>query len=244
MSKLSELIFYDQSVRVSSPFGKRAVISTSAGKTSSFHNGVDYATGGKKIPQYAIADGVVLSCGKDTAANGYAKYVWVSYPDMGYKLMHYHLDSIAVVKGQKVKKGTMLGKTGKTGKATGIHLHLGLKKISGGDWLDAEKWSKEFLEKYIEPKKVEYKPGTYQVKLDVQRVRQGAGTEFPYKEFKQLSSYAQMKIKALNGNQGANGYVKGMKFDAKEIKYNSIDKHYWGHSPSGWIAVDLCSKVD
>ncbi len=149
MSKISELIFHGAKHNLSSPFGKRAVINTSAGKTSSFHNGCDYSTGGKKLPQYAIEDGTVISCGTDWAYGG-AKYVWVKYPRLGVKMLHYHLDSIAVKAGQAVNKNTVLGKTGKSGKATGIHLHLGIKRLSGGGYIDPEAWSKN---EYTEPPK-------------------------------------------------------------------------------------------
>lgn len=140
MSTLSNLIFHDASHYVTSKFGKRASISTSAGTTASFHSGTDYGTNGKKIAQYAIEDGSILSCGK--ASDG-ALYVWVSYPRLKVKMLHYHLDSITVKAGQIVNKDTLLGYTGKTGKATGIHLHLGIKRLSGGDYIDPEKWSKD-----------------------------------------------------------------------------------------------------
>ena len=126
MSVISNIIFGGAEHYITSPYGKRSVINTAAGQTASFHRGTDYGTNGKKLPQYAIEDGTVLSCG--TASDG-AKYVWVKYPRIGKKFLHYHLDSIAVKSGQAVKKGTLLGKTGKTGKATGVHLHLGIKDL-------------------------------------------------------------------------------------------------------------------
>lgn len=129
MSKVTQLIFNGEKHYISSPYGPRDKISTSAGETGDFHYGTDYATYNKKIPQYAIEDGTILSCGKDSAANGYALFVWVYYPRIGKKFLHYHLDSISVQAGQKVVKGTKLGNTGMTGKATGIHLHLGVKDI-------------------------------------------------------------------------------------------------------------------
>lgn len=139
MSKVSDLIFHGKSHYLTSPFGPRKTISTAGGNTSTYHRGADYGTNGKKLTQYAIEDGTVLSCG--TAEDG-AKYVWVSYPRLGVKMLHWHLDSIKVKAGQKVDADTALGTTGKTGKATGIHLHLGIKKLSGGDYIDPEKWSK------------------------------------------------------------------------------------------------------
>ena len=141
MSTLSNKIFHNAKHYVTSPYGKRKVLNTSAGKTSPFHNGVDYATNGKKIPQYAIEDGEIISCGVDTAYGG-AKYVWVKYPRLGVKMLHYHLDRYCVKLGQKVNENTILGYTGETGRAQGVHLHLGLKKLSGGGYIDPEAWSK------------------------------------------------------------------------------------------------------
>lgn len=135
MSIISNIIFGGEKHYITSPYGKRNVIDTSAGQTASFHYGTDYGTNGKKLPQYAIEDGVVLSCG---TAGDKAKYVWVKYPRIGKKFLHYHLDSIAVRAGQKVTKGTLLGKTGKTGKATGIHLHLGIKDLKTDTYEDPE----------------------------------------------------------------------------------------------------------
>lgn len=160
MSKLSNDIFKNADHYITSPFGRRGSFSTSAGVTAPFHSGVDYGTNGKKLPQYAIDEGYIISCGADSAAYGGALYVWVAYPSRGIKLLHYHLDSIAVKSGQKVKKGTKLGCTGMSGRATGIHLHLGLKKLSGGDYIDPETWSKEVYEKRAASKPSASKPTT------------------------------------------------------------------------------------
>ena len=139
MSVVSNLIFHNAKHYVTSSFGKRSVLTTSNGKTASYHSGTDYGTNGKKIAQYAIEDGEVMTA---TRASDGALYVWVKYPRLGVKLLHYHLDSIKVKAGQKVNKNTILGYTGKTGKATGVHLHLGVKRLSGGDYIDPEKWAK------------------------------------------------------------------------------------------------------
>lgn len=136
MSVISDLIFKGAKHYITSKYGKRSIINTSSGQTSSFHYGTDYGTNGKKLPQYAIEDGIIYSCG--IAKDG-AKYVWVSYPRIGKRFLHYHLDSIAVKPNQKVTKGTLIGKTGKTGKATGVHLHLGVKDLKTGEYEDPEK---------------------------------------------------------------------------------------------------------
>ena len=142
MSKISNLIFKNASHKVTSNYGWRKVISTSAGNTSSFHNGTDYGTYGKKLAQYAIENGTILSCGTDKLGG---KFVWVKYPRLNVKMLHYHLSSVNCKTGQSVSRGTLLGYTGMTGKATGIHLHLSIYDLSKGCYVNPERFN------YTEP---------------------------------------------------------------------------------------------
>ncbi len=226
MSTISNLIFNNQTHYITSSYGKRSSFSTSAGVTSSFHNGTDYGTNGKKLPQYAIEDGVILSCGK--ASDG-AKFVWVKYPRINKKFLHYHLDTISVKKGQAVTKGTKLGTTGKSGKATGIHLHLGVKDLTTNAYENPEKL------KYTLP--VAYKTGTYKVTASLLNVRKGAGTSYSKKKFIQLTANAKSQIKKLNGGKAADGLVKGCVCSVKQVKGE------WGKIPSGWICLRYCERV-
>ena len=236
MSEVSKLIFHGEKHWLSSPFGYREPFSTAGGKTSSFHSGADYSTNRKKLAQYAVESGTVLSCGRDWAYGG-AKYVWVGYPRLGVKMLHYHLDRIKVKKGQAVNNSTVLGYTGMTGKATGIHLHLGLKKLSGGDWLDPEKWSEENFRTKASGKAEAYSPGNYRVsRADVLNVRKGASTGFERISFQGLSADAQKKVLRLAGYR-ANGYVRGLEFTVFETSGN------WGRTPSGWVCLDYCERV-
>lgn len=152
---ISNIIFGGAYHYITSPYGKRTVISTSGGKTSSFHNGVDFGTNNKKIPQYVVSNGYVFAAQK--ASDG-AKYVWLIYPSMKIAMLHYHLDSISVKSGQKVAKGTEIGRTGKTGKATGIHLHLGVKPLKGlSDFaLDNMTWALLRSIEYVNPSTADY----------------------------------------------------------------------------------------
>lgn len=233
MSELSNLIFHNSEHYITSPFGYRKSFSTASGATSSFHSGVDYGTNGEKKRQYAIANGTVLSCGIDTAYGG-AKFVWVSYPALGVKMLHYHLDKIFVKAGQKVNKNTVLGTTGMSGRATGIHLHLGVKKLSGGDYIDPEKWSKKVLE-------AKYTTGNYKVVkvggAGALRVRKGAAKTYSKIKFSKMTKSAQKKILAIAGKK-VNGYVKGLTFTVLEVKNNN-----WGRTPSGWVNLDYCERI-
>ena len=233
MSEVSKLIFHGREHWLSSAFGYRSTIETPGGKTASFHSGADYATNRKKLAQYAIENGTVLSCGRDRAY-GNAKYVWVAYPRLGVKMLHYHLSRISVKPGQRVNEKTVLGYTGMTGFATGIHLHLGIKSLSGGGWLDPEKWSRESFRPQEEKA---FYPGDYRVsKAGVLNVRKGAGTEFARVGFSEMTADAQKKIKILAGKR-VDGYVRGVTFTALETNGD------WGRTPSGWVNLTFCEKV-
>lgn len=227
MSVISDIIFDGKAHYITSPYGKRNIISTSSGATASFHYGTDYGTNGKKLTQYAIEDGVILSAGK---ANDGALYVWISYPRIGKKLLHYHLNSISVKKGQTVKKGTKLGVTGKTGKATGVHLHLGVKDLKTDLYEDPEKFSKS----YVQPNK--YQPGTYKVTASILNLRTGAGTSYRVKTFTEFTENARAQIKRLY-KKSVNGYVNGVVCTVSSVNDN------WGKTPSGWICLDYCKRV-
>ena len=249
MSKISDLIFKNAKHYITSPYGARNTISTSAGKTSSFHNGTDYGTHNKKLPQYAIEDGYIFAAG--TSSSDGAKYVWVIYPRIKLAFLHYHLDSISVKAGQKVTKGTKLGTTGKTGKATGIHLHLGIRPLTNltAAQVTAMTWALLRSCSYTNPEKVnytapsvavsknKYETGTYTVSADLLNVRTGAGTSYAKKTFKQLTANAQAQIKKLNKGNPANGLVKGCTCTVSQVKDN------WGKIPSGWICLDYCKRV-
>lgn len=225
MSKITNIIFNGKSHYVTSAYGKRNVLNTEAGSTNSFHYGTDYGTNGKKIAQYAIEKGSVISCGK--ASDG-ALYVWVKYPRINKKMLHYHLDKVKVKAGQAVQRGTLLGYTGKTGKATGVHLHLAVKDLSTDNYEDPEK----FALSYKEP--IAYKKGTYVVTANLLRVRRGPSTDYDYKKFSFLTPNAQSQIRKLNAGNSAHGLVKGCVCTVSEVDDN------WGKIPSGWICLDYC----
>ena len=130
--KLAAAIFGNSSWYVTSPFGPRTHPTK---KTKDHHNGTDYGTSGKKLPQYALEDGKVLRASTGTNS-GWGNLVEVDYPRIGISTFHAHLDTVAVKAGQAVKAGTLLGTTGTTGNSTGIHLHLGLRNSKSEAWLN------------------------------------------------------------------------------------------------------------
>lgn len=59
--------------------------------------------------------------------NGYGKIIIIKHSS-GYETRYAHLDKIGVRKGQYVKTGELIGKTGQSGRVTGPHLHFELRK--------------------------------------------------------------------------------------------------------------------
>lgn len=143
--KLVAKTFKRDDYKVTSQFGYRKVINTNKGATASFHCGTDYGTNNEKWPQYALEEGLVTKGFKDSYG---ANCIYIKYPRIGKVLFYAHLDSICVKTNQVVNNNTIIGYTGKSGKVTGIHLHLGLKNIGETSWLDPEKY------KYVEGNKI------------------------------------------------------------------------------------------
>lgn len=83
-----------------------------------FHYGLDITvSSGATI--LAPADGIVQEA---RIRGGYGKYVKINH-GYGYKTMFLHMSQLYVKKGQKVKRGDILGKSGSTGRTSGPHLH-------------------------------------------------------------------------------------------------------------------------
>ena len=88
----------------------------------SLHSGRDYpVSAGSSVK--AVADGTVLLAAEHFFTGN---AVYIDHGD-GLVSMSFHLKSIAVKVGDSVKRGQTIGKVGSTGRATGPHLHLGLR---------------------------------------------------------------------------------------------------------------------
>jgi murein DD-endopeptidase MepM/ murein hydrolase activator NlpD len=106
--------------RITSPYGIR-VLSGS----KEFHSGIDISSPfGSNI--VAAENGRVSYAGY---MRGYGNVIILSH-DEGYSTVYAHNSVNLVKKGQYVKKGSVIAKTGRTGNATGPHLHFEIR-LSG-----------------------------------------------------------------------------------------------------------------
>ena len=104
------------SFHVASPFGYRT--DPVYGGTR-FHAGQDLAAD-VGYPVYVTGDGVVEKV--EYSFTGYGNEIVIDH-GFGYKTRYAHLSRIDVAKGMKVLRGDQIGAVGRTGKATGPHLH-------------------------------------------------------------------------------------------------------------------------
>jgi len=111
--------------------------------STSYHVGYDFASV-RHANLYSSNDGVVVS----TKFNG----IYGNMPliDHGFGLysLYGHCSRVLVKKGQKVKRGDIIAKTGKTGLALGDHLHFGILvqgvEVYPLEWMD-KKWIREHI---------------------------------------------------------------------------------------------------
>lgn len=107
--------------RVASSFGYRI---HPFYKVLKMHNGMDFtASTGTDI--YATGDGVVDRI--EYLQRGYGYNVIIDH-GFGYKSLYAHMSKILVRKGQKVKRGFVIGLVGSTGTSVAPHLHYEVRK--------------------------------------------------------------------------------------------------------------------
>jgi murein DD-endopeptidase MepM/ murein hydrolase activator NlpD len=100
---------------ITSPFGMRR--SPFTGKWA-MHQGVDISWW-PGAPIRSSADGTVVFSGMK---GGYGRTVQIQH-EYGFQTLYAHLSRISVFEGKNVQKGEIIGFLGRTGRATGFHLH-------------------------------------------------------------------------------------------------------------------------
>jgi murein DD-endopeptidase MepM/ murein hydrolase activator NlpD len=103
-------------IRMASGFGYRTDPFTKKRKK---HKGMDFSAK-RNTPVYAPSDGVVTRA--DSRSSGYGKHIRINH-GFGYTTLYAHLNKYNVRRGQKVKRGEIIGYVGSTGRSKAPHLH-------------------------------------------------------------------------------------------------------------------------
>ncbi len=93
-------------------------------KTMEFHPGMDFSAE-QGTPIYATGDGIVDRA--DNLVQGYGNHVVLNH-GFGYQTLYGHMSRIAVVAGQKIARGQLIGYVGSTGLSTAPHVHYEVMK--------------------------------------------------------------------------------------------------------------------
>ncbi len=107
--------------RMASGFGYRSDPFT---KVRKFHKGMDF-TSPRGTPVYATGDGVVIRA--DRKSTGYGRHIRIDH-GFGYISLYAHLYKYNVKKGQKVRRGDLIGFVGSSGRSQAPHLHYEIYK--------------------------------------------------------------------------------------------------------------------
>lgn len=108
---------------------------------STFHKGLDL-TPGEGVPIQAVAAGRVVRAAN---SGGFGVHAIIEHVVDGrrYRSLYAHMrpGSLAMVPGQRVEAGDLVGRVGNSGQSTGPHLHLEIAGDSGN--LDPYAWLSE-----------------------------------------------------------------------------------------------------
>ena len=107
--------------RMASGYGYRIDPFTKARR---MHFGMDFSAP-RDTPIYATGDGTVSRA--DSRAAGFGKHVRIDH-GFGYVTIYAHMDRYVVVKGDKVKRGDLIGYVGSSGRSVAPHLHYEIVK--------------------------------------------------------------------------------------------------------------------
>ena len=93
-------------------------------KTRKLHTGMDF-TAPQGTPIYATGDGKIEKVRR--SRRGYGNHVIVDH-GYGYQTLYAHMTKYIVYRGQKVKRGEIIGYVGSTGTSVAPHLHYEVMK--------------------------------------------------------------------------------------------------------------------
>ena len=103
-----------KSIKVTSPYGYRR---DPINGRKSMHHGIDFPAHNEYV--YSMMDGKVEKVGYDARSGN---YIILRHAD--FTISYCHLSKVHIAPGTPVFAGTIIGKSGSTGRATGEHLHI------------------------------------------------------------------------------------------------------------------------
>lgn len=109
---------YDGTFSITSGYGNRQDPFQNA--ELNYHSGIDFAAS-QNTPILASTDGRAIKVNR-MIDSGYGIYV-ILHHGLGFQSLYAHCSSILVEENQNIKKGDIIALIGKTGRATGNHLH-------------------------------------------------------------------------------------------------------------------------
>ena len=92
-------------------------------KIRKFHKGMDF-TAPVGTPIYASGNGKVIRAERSAT---FGKVIYIDH-GYGYKTIYAHMSKMKARKGQKVKRGDLIGYVGNTGRSVSAHLHYEVHK--------------------------------------------------------------------------------------------------------------------
>ena len=211
------------------------------------HKGIDLVGAGYTL-DYVVAhsDGEVVAveknCNRNTSKTGeriYGNYVKIKHDNGMYTLYaHLKYGTVAVNKGQRATKGTVLGYMGNTGYSFGAHLHFEVRGTNDIYTDPTNYVGADLPENKPQPTDT-YKVGTTYTTQVILKVRKGAGTNYAQKSYNELTTNAQFNAYITGANKGC--LKAGTRVTCQEIR--DVGNDIWIRIPSGWIAAKYNNKI-
>ena len=114
ISSYSSITYPLKSIKVTSPYGYRR---DPINGRKSMHHGIDLQAHNEFV--YSMMDGKVEKVGYDARSGN---YIVLRHAD--FTISYCHLSKVHIAPGTPVFAGTIIGRSGSTGRATGEHLHI------------------------------------------------------------------------------------------------------------------------
>lgn len=183
------------------------------------HDGVDLISGTGNRNLFAIEDGYVHIV--QNSNSGYGNRIWIRYPRINKSVMYAHCEKIYAKKGDNVKQGDIVAYEGKTGNATGVHLHFGMTDIGSDTWLNPQTYDYQPPNAVVNPVERDTTKDQLKVLTTNLRVRKEPSTDSAILGFVQTNGiYNYYDVK---DNQG--------------YKWYKIENEQWIANNEEWLEI-------